>query len=196
MGFLTALPARLTDDQLLAVEAIAAAPLPAAQPCSPERFAAFLRSLAILPRRGDDDVTGEHRAKLYAKTLGHLPADAIGFLTRRALETCRWFPTIAECLEIVAHWRRADADTDVRASAWRRAETERAARLDELADRLRAAIRGEAEVGQAEINALPERIKHRLDAMMLLWRLPSGRYAIRTGTWAEALASDQQDEAA
>lgn len=36
----------------------------------------------------------------------------------------------------------------------------------------------------------------RLDAMMLLWRLPSGRYAIRSGTWADALANDHQDEAA
>lgn len=193
--FLAALPARVGDGLLAQVDAIASAPLPALPPCPPDHFAKFLRAIAILPRKGDDDDTGEHRAKLYARTLGHMPADAIGYLTRRVLETCRWFPSIAECLDIAKGWKRDDEAVDVKSAAWRVAENERAARLEDLAARLRAAVEGKGRFAQAEIDAMPDRLKHRLSDMMLLWRLPSGRYSLRAGSWADAVAADGGGEA-
>lgn len=64
--------------------------------------------LAALPRRQADDISGELFVAAYQRQLAHLSEPQVQFLCDRALQTCRWFPTIAECLEIVGQFRRDD----------------------------------------------------------------------------------------
>lgn len=106
---LTLLPSRL-DDQLLAqVREIVEAPLPTLPTCDDRTFSQALRMmLAALPRRNADDVSGELFVAAYQRQLGHLNRSQVEFLMDKALQRCRWFPTIAECLEIVGEWRRSD----------------------------------------------------------------------------------------
>lgn len=163
MAYLATLPDRLDDAAMARVNEIANTPLPPLRATSPEHFASCLRSLSILPRRADDDCTGEHRAKLYARMLGHLPAEAISFLARTALEHCQWFPSIAECLEIVARWQRNDDAVRARRYAAVRAASEHEARFRELKI---AILKGE--VTEADLAALPERTLRMLDEIGLI----------------------------
>lgn len=64
--------------------------------------------LAVLPRRNSDDLGGELFVAAYQKMLGSYPKAAVSFVTEQALARCKWFPTIAECLEIMTEWRRSD----------------------------------------------------------------------------------------
>jgi hypothetical protein len=115
---LTALPERLDDRTLAAVKEIAAAPVPCLPSCDPTTLNQTLRMmLSALPRRHSDDISGELFVAAYQRKLGNLPKPQIDYLCDRALERCRWFPTIAECLEIVAEWRRRDEYTRRRAEA-------------------------------------------------------------------------------
>jgi len=178
---LRSLPDRLDDTALALVSSIAAAPVPALPSTTPEHFAACLRSLSILPRRADDDTTGEQRAKLYARLLSDYPADALSFMTRAALERCQWFPSIAECKAILAEWRRADDAVHVKAVAWSKGEAERRARFEDLCKSVPSMSIG-------EINALPHQTKMALENRCLLSRLSSGLFVPRPCRAARALA--------
>lgn len=91
------------------VTAIAEASLPALPPCDDRHFAKCLRiMLAVLPKQNTDEIGGELFVEAYRRQLGHLPNDAISHLADQATRECRWFPTIAECLELVRSWRRSD----------------------------------------------------------------------------------------
>lgn len=115
---LESLPERLDDTQMAAVKKIADAPLPSLPPCGDRHLMQCLRGmLAVLPRQNSDDIAGELFVEMYRRQLGEHPADAITYLVDQATRNCRWFPTIAECLEIVSGWRRWDADTLRRATA-------------------------------------------------------------------------------
>lgn len=83
--------------------------------------------LAVLPRQTTDDLGGELFVAAYERQLGHYPADAINFLVDEATRRCKWFPTISECLELLAHWRRHDDATIRRLDA--RAAVNRERRL-------------------------------------------------------------------
>ena len=129
---LESLPERLSDQQLAMVRKIAAAPLPCLPPCSEIHFARCLRvMLAVLPRQNSDDVAGELFVETYRRQLGDNPAAAISYLAEQATRACRWFPTIAECVEIVSGWRRADADTLRQSKASALASAEERARYNE-----------------------------------------------------------------
>lgn len=189
LAVLRGLPERLDDVNLALVDQIANAALSALPATTPEHFASCLRSLSILPRRADDDCTGEQRVKIYARLLGEHPAEAISHMTRTALERCKWFPTVAECIEMLAGWKRDDDALQAHALAGRMGMDERRARFDDLCARAR-------ELTEDELAALPASILRRMEDRMLLWRLPSGRYVPRTCTWAEALAMDDERTAA
>ena len=57
---------------------------------------------SMLPSRAGDDLSGELRAKGYHRMLGHLTPTQMGWLTEMVLDECKWFPTVAECKEIMA----------------------------------------------------------------------------------------------
>ena len=91
------------------VTAVARAPLPDLVPAETAHFNQCMRTLlAVLPKRGTDEISGKLFVAAYQKKLGTYPGDAIGFLADKAMERCRWFPTIAECLEILSKWHRDD----------------------------------------------------------------------------------------
>lgn len=138
---LTRLPSRLDDRQLAAVQEVAEAPLPTLPTCDERTFGQALRMmLAALPRRNADDVSGELFVAAYERQLGHLNRSQVEFLMDKALQRCRWFPTIAECLEIVGEWRRWDDDTKRRRLAQDAVSREGVARHREECDARRKAV--------------------------------------------------------
>lgn len=55
----------------------------------------------MLPKKAGDDIDGELLAKGYYRMLGHLTSRAMNDLTEIVLGECKWFPTIAECRELM-----------------------------------------------------------------------------------------------
>ena len=109
---LDSLPDRLDDIMMEAVNEIACSPLPDLPTCDSKTFGQVLRMmLAALPRRQADDISGELFVAAYERQLGHINRPQAEFLLDKALQTCKWFPTIAECLEILEGWRRNDDAT-------------------------------------------------------------------------------------
>ena len=129
---LESLPERLDDQQLAMVRRNAETPLPSLPPCSERDFAKCLRiMLAVLPRQGSDDLSGELFVEAYYRQLGQMPVAAMGYLVDQSTRECRWFPTIVECLEILSGWRRCDADTLRQSKASALASAEERARYNE-----------------------------------------------------------------
>lgn len=66
----------------------------------------FLKCLrlwnAMLPKKAGDDIDGELLAKGYYRMLGHLSIEQINDLTEMVLDNCKWFPTVAECRDLMA----------------------------------------------------------------------------------------------
>jgi hypothetical protein len=73
--------------------------------------------LAVLPRRSADEISGELFVAAYERQLGGMPKAQAEYMLDRALKTCRWFPTISECIELANQWRRQDDDTRARTLA-------------------------------------------------------------------------------
>lgn len=138
------------------MKAIASAPLPALSPSDDRHFAKCLRvMLAVLPRQNSDAVGGELFVETYRRQLGHFSDDAIAYLAERATRECRWFPTIAECLEILGGWVRYDEATRRREAARSLVGQERMAREREERERANG---GMTPMPQAEIDALPHHL--------------------------------------
>jgi len=146
---------RLDDQALAMMEDLATSPLPTLAPCGEGEFAELLRALTILPRRADDEVTGKLRAKLYWRKLSGYPHAALQFMVSTALDELDWFPTIAQCLAILARWQRDDEAVHRKASAANLARAERRARFDDI---MRALER--RELDQASIDALSEAMRN------------------------------------
>ena len=171
---LTTLPDRLTDEQLATVEAMAAEPLPTLPPCDDRHFAKCLRiMLAVLPKQNTDELGGELFVEAYRRQLGHHSNEAISFLADRATASCRWFPTIAECLEILSGWRRSDEASRRRSHARQLAHREREQRrwedLPTLPDR---------RMTQADVDTLPIHLRDLGLTMGYLIRDPAGNVVI------------------
>ncbi|PXW75964.1 hypothetical protein C7451_106128 [Blastomonas natatoria] len=144
------MPATLSDDQMAELAMIARSPACALPPVDPKRFAKIMGSMAaVLPKRNVDDATGEAMLKIYHRMFGHQPEPALAFLAKQAIATCKWFPTIAECNEILAKWKRP---ADPRQGAREQIAEEMQARLDRDIAALRA-----GRVTQADVDAWPPR---------------------------------------
>lgn len=152
------LPAELSEAQLAAVEATARARLPELSPCDQTAFGAIIRTMrAALPMRAMDETSGKLLVATYYRMLGNWPREAISYLAERAVAECKWFPTIAECRDILADWERTDepkrakdAANGLIESRAARAERERFHEKEEFLRRLRAGA-----VTQAEVDAAP-----------------------------------------
>lgn len=126
------LPDRLDDTTLAAVEMIARSPLPRLSSCDERHFAQCLRMmLAVLPRQQTDEVGGELFVECYRRQLAEWPDEAISYLASEATGRCKWFPTIAECREMLQGWRRSDEVTARRDRAAALASRERNLRYAE-----------------------------------------------------------------
>lgn len=126
------LPDRLDDKTYLEVQEIANAPLADLPPCGEKHLKQALRfMLAVLPKRSSDDISGELFVAAYNQKLGHYPAEQISFLADQAMERCKWFPTIAECMEIMGEWRRRDIAVIAKRRASDLSNAERRAREED-----------------------------------------------------------------
>ncbi len=165
---------RLDDDQLNALVPIANAPLPALPPVEAKHLNQSVAVLdAALPRRKSDDASGALMLAAYRRKLEHMPKEQLDFMCNAILERCRWFPTIAECLEIAGEWQRRDARERARARVL--IERERQARMEDAHRRLRWGD----DVTQAEVDGWPEGWKRIAATQGLLHRDPDRLYQIR-----------------
>ena len=81
-------------------------------------FAECMRTLrACLPSRPADDIDGQLMLAMYHHHLGAYSHIALDYLVKRVTRDCRWFPTINECLTIIADYRRSDINTVTRTQA-------------------------------------------------------------------------------
>jgi len=142
--------AALTVSEVRELQAIASAPLPALKICTDEGFARCMAMLDILPRRRADELAGSVMLAAYRRKLGSLPNQQMTFIVDEALGRCKWFPTIAELLEISAEWRRDDEAVRAKGRAEVALRNDRQARYDAAMAALR---RGELDA--AAIAALP-----------------------------------------
>lgn len=166
---------RLTDTELARLERVAAAPLPTLPPCDARHFDQCLRiMIAALPRQSSDELGGELLVAAYRRKLGHMPTDQINFVTDKALERCRWFPTIMECLEIAMTWQRNDDALRQQQNAVASIGCEKQARMDEAMTAMEAGT-----ISQPEIDALPPRWQSIAETRSLLRRLDDGSYVLR-----------------
>lgn len=167
-------PGRLDDASLNALAVIAEAPLPALPPVSEKHLNQSVAVLdAALPRRNSDDASGKLMLAAYRRKLGHMPQEQIDYLCNAILERCRWFPTIAECLEIAGEWQRRDAAE--RARARNLVQREWQARMEDAHRRLKWGD----DVTQEEVDGWPEGWKRIAATQGLLFRDPERLYQIR-----------------
>jgi hypothetical protein len=171
---LNTLPARLDDGTIATLREIVNSPLPAPAICDEVHFAKCIRSLAILPRQAEDEVTGPLKHKLYQAKLGGYSNDALSYLASKALEQCKWFPTIAECLQILAGFPNREIALERKNKAAWLVQRELNARLDEMVARL-----AKRDLTQDEIDALPEAAKLVAAEKCYLWAWPDGRFTVR-----------------
>lgn len=149
---LSALPDRLDDQTWAMVREIANSPLPPQQTSDETHFSQCLRVMdAALPRRTQGELGGELFYNIYRRQLARFPNEAISYLADVATRTCRWFPTIAECLDILGGWRRNDEAARRKIEAMRIANREASARLRESNPQPEPI----PEMTQAGINAMP-----------------------------------------
>jgi hypothetical protein len=130
---------------------------------------------AALPRRQQGEVSGELLAKTYHRMLGHLTREAISFVAEEAIATCKWFPTVAECLEIAKRFVQPEHPFKaVRDMARGKLNVERNLRFREAM----AAVEAD-EMSDEQITALPERWRGMFAEMGLVWALRDGTYTRR-----------------
>lgn len=171
---ITSLPKRLDNRLLAMVDHIARSPAPKDEPCSDKQFLRCMKSLAILPRRDDDDVKAEIRAKLYHAKLGRYSDAAWSHLVSTALDRCKWFPTIHECLAILEGWSGNSVGEDRRKQASHLVQRELNARLDEALARL-----AKRDMPQDEFDTMPAAAKRIAAERGYLWAWPDGRFTVR-----------------
>lgn len=168
------LPARLSDSTMAALADIMNCALPADQGCDDEHFAACMRSLATLPTGRGDEVDGKLRYSLYKRKLSGFSNAAMSHLVSQALERCKFFPTIHECLGLLRGWNNRQQAVDARRRATNARQNELQLRMEETMDALsRGDLDGE------EIAALPEWCRRIAEARGLLWNDGDGKYRPR-----------------
>jgi hypothetical protein len=67
---------------------------------------------AAIPGRAMDEESGKKRVAVYSSILADFSNDALSYLARKACETCDWFPTPRQCLEILRKYRPPASDRD------------------------------------------------------------------------------------
>lgn len=180
------LPARLDESTMASLELVASSAIPRAEPCSAEYFAKCIKAMdAALPRRQQES---EDTAKLfiatYRKMLGHLTHEAMSHVTEQAIATCKWFPTVAECLAFAKdfvqppHPHRA-----VRLMARQLLEREKSQRFKDAVAQVEA-----GQMTDEQIGALPERWRGIMAEWGVIWALRDGTFTRRPEDASEARA--------
>lgn len=185
---LLALPDRLDEETLNHLTIFAKSPLPLAEVCSDRVFGQTMLTLHVaLPSKERSEVEDDLKFRVYQRKLGHLPHEAIATMASRALDRCKWFPTIAECLSLLKDWE-TDARR-VRDIAKARIARDKQHRLDD--------IRTDLDWGrcsQRVIDDLPERWLKILETETRLLLHPDGTFTARTGKFASYRSPMERQE--
>lgn len=183
---LAALPKRLNDGMLAQLEAMTACHLPPPVPCPEAEFYSIMAGLqACLPSQSRSDISLEAQAEGYRRMLGEYPLAAMKYLEAEVLKRCQWFPTIAECLNILKGFTVRHPLAVKRSEVLRRISAEHTTRFDEAMFRLVA----DDEVPQAWIDALPETWKQMAETRSLLRLEEDGSYTLRQSAARELAAA-------
>lgn len=182
---LAKIPERLTDPMLARLEAISNCHLPQPASCPVDNFNATMAGLqASLPSQNRSDVSLEAQAEAYGRMLGGYSAEAIQHLETTALARLKWFPTIAECIEILKEFPTRNPLADKRGAVLRRISAEHTTRFDEAMARLAT-----EDVPQDWIDALPETWKQIAETQSLLRISDEGGYVLRHSSARELAAA-------
>lgn len=175
----TSLPDRLDDGMMDSLRAVISCPIPAVEPVTPEYLdKALLAMLAVLPRQAKDAVTGAAMMKQYVLKLGKHPKGAIDHLWSKSIDRLKWFPTVAECNEIISEWvSRAQELKHAKSIAESKIAREKDLRFRDALDKLRS-----RKASQEDVDAYPERWKAYAAEQGFLWKLKDGSYLIRPET--------------
>jgi hypothetical protein len=130
--------------------------------------------MASLPKRNSDELSGNLMISAYVGKLGGYSSEQIAFLWDTVLDRCKWFPTIAECLEILSEWKRDDAAIQLQQRAKSQVFWDNQARFE---DTMAALARGD--VTQKEIDALPQNWREIAETRGHLWLHDDGSYTLR-----------------
>jgi len=134
---------------------------------------------AVLPSRNQNEVAQAVLVATYRKLLGHFPERVIRYLEKAAVVRCKWFPTVKECLDLIAEVDTTDPLLRKQSAVRSLVDRENAARFD---DAMAALASGE--VDQAWIDGLPDQWKQIAEVRMLLWVHPDGSYTLRRSALA------------
>lgn len=126
---------------------------------------------STLPSRLIDQETGAKRTAVYIRLLSGYSNDALTYMAREVLRTCKWFPTPSECLEILKGYR---APPTVRDQALALCHRWSADKYDAWVASLKA-----GETDQADIDGAPDRWKRIAVEQCLLRRMDDGRHVLR-----------------
>jgi hypothetical protein len=140
---------------------------------SPEELAEQMRYLrSILPSRPTDIDTGKRRVAVYTQILGRYAPESIRRMVEKAAETCRFFPTPAECVAILEAFVSPPTDRDRALSMcqqfWQ-------SRFDDWLAELR-----DPDASDAVVDAVPEQWRRiAMERGLLRWVEAEERYVIR-----------------
>lgn len=170
------LPERLDDGMMQKLEAVISCPAIQPEACPPQHLdKALMAMMAALPRQGKDAVSSAVMLRQYVLKLSKHPKEAIDHLWSASIDRLKWFPTVAECNEIIAEWTsRAAEQRHAKDIAGSRIKREKQARFE---DAMRSLRKGE--LSQAEIDALPDKWKRHAVTAGHLWLLKDGAYRAR-----------------
>lgn len=151
------------------------APLPSPQRADEEVFAQCMKSLDILPRRtGGSEERGKLFFQWYRGKLSGFSDDALRYLASKALDRCHFFPTIAECLEILRAWPNAEIAIQRRDRATHLIQREMNTRLDEDLELMRRRL-----LSDEQVNRLAPHIQLAGWTKAYLWKFTDGTFAVR-----------------
>ena len=122
---------------------------------------------ANLPMQRMDDRSGQIKANTLASVLSEYTGEALAFLTCQAIRRLRWFPSVRDCLDILAEYRRPEPDQQVALRLCQEYQTEQF-------DRWFASLRAGREVGD-----VPDQWKRIAIERGALRRLADGSIVIR-----------------
>lgn len=150
-------------------------------------FAQCMKAMDILPRRQDDQLGGKMRFSLYKRHLEGYSNEALSYLAEKATAGCHFYPSIAECLDILKAWPNRNRDAERQEKAGHLYQRELNARMDEAVKRM--ALRS---MSQEEVDDLPAFYKHVGVEKGYLRRLKDESYCV----WPDTMGMTEEELAA
>ena len=138
-----------------------------------------MAALNVLPKRRMSTEEAEAMLGLYQRHLGNMSGQQLTYMVDEAIKRHKFYPTVAELLEIAAEWQRDDEATRTRVAAEIALRRDARARLDDARARLRRTCWGVADqVTDDELQGWPEGWLRIFEAEGFLRRREDGSHFI------------------